>query len=865
MIGDAQAAARGHPVSIFTSLSPAQRFVHLATTDEARRFRTAQEIISGLPMKRPGVDGLLSVALCGMDAGQLDLTLGSSARWILTGSTQESLAVDQAVCADLQLGETISSAALPSHLGGLIAASRVSGAPSSMLLWDLSQENSRFLVVNRKGVLAVQSCPVGLADIIQAIQAEGHLESPERATTSWLKGSVNFSSIGPRVAKRLAPKLRTALTLIGGPHAAFFCPGLTRESAWLETELAQLLSLDLWKPSLPSLARELGLEISDAALEGKIDSQAIGLLQLASARNANPATWCPGWQMLSGPVAPPLAEISRPTLQEDTSDDASEDDQIEESSASKCTPRAHTVETSPHSAVKSDASPVLPPRGKPGRAPSHPRSGQPSPAKPSTPRRTDIKAMLASSGSGASSTPLAPPASSSAISPTAPLPEKNEPALEDSINFQGARHRHRSEPGAPRRGKALLLAIAGVFAGLALALGWIAHTSRQSEAEAVSRQILAEQRAAEALARTLAQEATAYHELERVKEHAQREQEKAIAAARQQTEAEILRQVEAERQANAPGVLIVRTEPKGAHVSIDGAMPQAAPLNLSHLSIGSHHLAISLPGYETTTRTIEIKRGQTTDLGLVELRRQIGGIEVLSEPEGLQFEVRPVNARPEEKALRRGVTPATVKDLPVGDYVITLHREGWKPLTTQATVASLSLTPVVPLYTSGQVHITSVPEGATVMSGETSLGVTPLLLPEVTPGELIYDLVLSGHDTLRIRGRVAAGGEVELTGTLKRFEQILQSTDISVAPVAIKTLLPEVLFAGADLSGEALLSCMIDTRGVPQSIQVEHASNEALGAACVAALKQWRFSPAKNKAGKTTTMRVTVPFQVPAK
>ncbi len=197
--------------------------------------------------------------------------------------------------------------------------------------------------------------------------------------------------------------------------------------------------------------------------------------------------------------------------------------------------------------------------------------------------------------------------------------------------------------------------------------------------------------------------------------------------------------------------------------------------------------------------------------------------------------------------------------------MITLLREGWKPLNTKATVASLALTPVVPLYTSAQVYITSVPEGATVMSGETSLGVTPLLLPEVTPGELVYDLVLSGHDTLRIRGRAAAGGEVELAGTLKRFEQMLQSADISVAPVAIKTILPEVLFAGADLSGEALLSCMIDTRGVPQSVQVEQASSEAVGAACVAALKQWRFSPAKTKAGKVTTMRVTIPFQVPAK
>lgn len=345
-----------------------------------------------------------------------------------------------------------------------------------------------------------------------------------------------------------------------------------------------------------------------------------------------------------------------------------------------------------------------------------------------------------------------------------------------------------------------------------------------------------------------------------MRKEAEVEREKAIAAVKLRTETEVLQRIEAERLATAPGSLLVRTEPSGAFVSIDGALPQATPLSTSDLSIGTHHISISLPGYDTTTRTVEIKHAQTTDLGLIELTRQYGGMEIISEPSGLAFELRSTAAAPDSKPLLTGTTPATVGDLNVGDYTVTLQRPGWKPITATGTVTPLGKTQMVPLFSTARLLLTSTPAGASVSRDGEVIGTTPLQLSELAPGDYVFLLSLPDHDDSLVKARLAASADIDVATELVAFDRILKNSEIAQPPVATKTVAPDYSQRRAEGSAKAVISCVIDRNGVPQSLKVESASTEDFGKACLAALKQWRFTPARNKAGRTANVKVSVPF-----
>jgi hypothetical protein len=58
------------------------------------------------------------------------------------------------------------------------------------------------------------------------------------------------------------------------------------------------------------------------------------------------------------------------------------------------------------------------------------------------------------------------------------------------------------------------------------------------------------------------------------------------------------------------GDLWVKTIPAGADVVVDGVIMKTTPATFSGLAIGRHRLVISLEGYETTERDVEVKAGQ---------------------------------------------------------------------------------------------------------------------------------------------------------------------------------------------------------------------------------------------------------------
>jgi hypothetical protein len=75
--------------------------------------------------------------------------------------------------------------------------------------------------------------------------------------------------------------------------------------------------------------------------------------------------------------------------------------------------------------------------------------------------------------------------------------------------------------------------------------------------------------------------------------------------------------------------------------------------------------------------------------------------------------------------------------------------------------------PVAFAFHNGSVKITSAPGGATVLHNGAELGRTPLLIDEVEPGPVHYELRLAGYKPALLSGTVAARGQAFLGARLE--------------------------------------------------------------------------------------------------
>ena len=169
---------------------------------------------------------------------------------------------------------------------------------------------------------------------------------------------------------------------------------------------------------------------------------------------------------------------------------------------------------------------------------------------------------------------------------------------------------------------------------------------------------------------------------------------------------------------NGRGSLVITTEPAGANIAIANLAPRTSPATISDLRLGKYTLAITLAGYDPVSLDLDVKENAATDPGVIRLVRQVGGVEISSDPAGLKYEIRPAASRffSTGAGNRQGTTPATVKDLPTGDYIVVLTREGWPNHEQPVTIGRGDIARVSWKTAGGTVEIVTVPAGATVIA-----------------------------------------------------------------------------------------------------------------------------------------------------
>lgn len=272
----------------------------------------------------------------------------------------------------------------------------------------------------------------------------------------------------------------------------------------------------------------------------------------------------------------------------------------------------------------------------------------------------------------------------------------------------------------------------------------------------------------------------------------------------------------------ARGGATIETDPPGAMVVIGDRMIRS-PAHFQRLPLGAHTARVMLPGFEPLQQEIEVEADAVATFPKLRLTRSLGAAECVSKPPGAAFELRegtqvirrgtlpaevddlPVGEYTligridgREKSapvvVKRGERARVQLDFPFGqvklestpegaEIVIDGKSAGRTPLLLTLAdgshevraridrwpeqVRSVVIDPAKPAgakfeFHPGSVKITSAPGGATVLSEGKELGRTPLLLEDLPPGPVRYELRRAGFEHLVLKGEVKPGEQTLL-------------------------------------------------------------------------------------------------------
>ena len=357
-------------------------------------------------------------------------------------------------------------------------------------------------------------------------------------------------------------------------------------------------------------------------------------------------------------------------------------------------------------------------------------------------------------------------------------------------------------------------------------------------------------------------------EADRQKKQAETERAVAIEQARkqaeEQTRQQLSQQFDAERKTKFPGILIVTTQPSGAAVTIDNDLPRTTPLSLNTIQPGKHRVSIVLSGYETLETVAEVTGGETTDMGMIQLQKAVGSLEISSTPSDVQYSLRLANAALGAAPVRTGRTPVRIDDLAPGDYLVAYQRLGWQDRTVPVQIAKGKTATSALDYKGGSIVLISTPAGAQVTRGGIAVGVTPLTLSGLPTQKVSYDFNLPGYERMTLSGTVAENQSITLNASLLSLDRIAPTREIKNQP---KPLIqgPPKIDPAIPVGSTITITFVVDRDGSTRdhTFQLkESTDNAAFAQRCIDAVKLWKFSPALNQEGKPINVKLSIPFNV---
>ncbi len=222
--------------------------------------------------------------------------------------------------------------------------------------------------------------------------------------------------------------------------------------------------------------------------------------------------------------------------------------------------------------------------------------------------------------------------------------------------------------------------------------------------------------------------------------------------------------------------------PAGLTIKVDGMPMGVTPSILTGLSTGVRAIELKSDTYYSWSEGVEVVEDTTTIINAnPRTLPKTGSVSVTSSPPGYPIIINGANTGTN--------TPGTVSGLTPGLQIVELRPPGynnWKrsvtiyPGKTEMLVADL-VSPGAPATTApaqpplpaetGSLRVTSIPSGANVNVGDLFYGISPVTIPDLTPGSHQVTISLAGYAPWSSSVSIASGETLDLAPTLNPLPQ----------------------------------------------------------------------------------------------
>jgi len=214
------------------------------------------------------------------------------------------------------------------------------------------------------------------------------------------------------------------------------------------------------------------------------------------------------------------------------------------------------------------------------------------------------------------------------------------------------------------------------------------------------------------------------------------------------------------------GTLDVQTTPTGAAVSLDGVSRGVTPLTIPDIPAGIHTLRLEKTGYTIWENPVTINAGATTNVTtvLTPAPPLNGSINVQSNPLGGNVYL---------DGVLRGITPVLIPGIAPATHLVRIEKGGFEPWEDVVGVSAgvttevnATLVAIPPPPASGSISVQSNPADANVYLDSVMTGITPVLIPGVTPGSHTVRIEKTGYGPWESTISVSAGATTVVSANL---------------------------------------------------------------------------------------------------
>ena len=215
------------------------------------------------------------------------------------------------------------------------------------------------------------------------------------------------------------------------------------------------------------------------------------------------------------------------------------------------------------------------------------------------------------------------------------------------------------------------------------------------------------------------------------------------------------------------GLLLLKTEPTGADIQIDGVSVGQTPRLITNLHVnGSYSVKFRKAGYQDQTISIKFD-GRKPLVREEKLVLASGTIDISSEPAGATVTVN---------GIEKGETPIRVEEVPRGRATVKFHLDGFEDEVRELAInaGDVQTLPIVLKGLPGTIHLSSVPGGARFYVNGVAHGKGPVSIPGLKPGTYEVRAELEGYGTLSrsitVNNGESVNEEFRLSNVMGRIE-----------------------------------------------------------------------------------------------